>query len=85
MTTQPSYTSTHIPAGDGYMVWLLADNKLANLPEWQAKRWVVEGKAKWAQIHVRHKQHMPPWGDVAPSTDPHTVDVYIPGSDTLTL
>lgn len=85
MTTQPSYTATYIPTGAGALVWLLADNKLANVPEWQAQKWVSEGKAKWAQVHVRHQQHMPPWGDIAPSIDPNVVDVYIPGSDTLTI
>lgn len=77
MTTQPSYTATYLPAGGGYMVWLLNDNKLANLPEWEAKALVDSGKAKWAQVHVWHEQHTPPWGDVAPSTSPDTVDVYI--------
>lgn len=67
------------------MIWLLADNKLANVQEWEAKQLVASGKAKWAQLHIRQKQRTPPWGDVAPSTDPNTVDVYTQGSDTLTI
>lgn len=80
MTTQsPSYTVTYLPAGTGTgnLVWLVADKKLADLPAWQAERWVAEGKAKWVQVHVMHEQHMPPWAEVAPSTDPNVVDVWL--------
>lgn len=85
MTQSPSYTTTYIPSGGGSLVWLVADKKLANVSEWQAEQWIASGKAKWAQIHVQHKHHIPPWADIAPSTDPNTVDVYIPGGDLTTL
>lgn len=72
-----NYTATYIPEGWGTLVWLLASNELASVSDWQAQKMVAEGTAKWAQIHVKHEQHIPPWGDVALSTDPDTVDVWV--------
>lgn len=82
MPYSPSYNVSYLPAaaGSDSLVWLVAEKRLASMKPWQAALWVSQGKAKRVQVHVRHRGQNPPGGDIAQSTNPNVVDVYLPGS-----